>query len=189
MEPQRPLYRNPGGYVRTMGLPFWGLHRQAAARACRALPQGGSVLDVGCGPGRLVRMVARRRPDARAEGVDPAAEMVEYAADRTPSRLRSRVEFTRAGAERLPFAEHSFDVVVSTMSFQHWHPLEDAIAEVLRVTRPSGKVFLYNVRGASYGRVREAAEAVAPGWSQSSRPVRTVSRPLLLFTHIELSRD
>lgn len=186
MEAQRPLYGDPKRYDLRLGTFFRGLHRQASALACKAAPQGGSVLDVGCGPGALARRAARRRGDLTVRGVDPSAEMVRYARERTGRELGARVEFARAGAEQLPFPDDFFDVVVSTMSFQHWHPLNDAVAEVLRVTRPSGRVLVFNVRGAAYESLRVAAKAA--GWSGTGRTVRVLSRPLLMFTHIELSR-
>ncbi|HET6633521.1 MAG TPA: class I SAM-dependent methyltransferase [Streptomyces sp.] len=186
MEAQRPLYGDARRYDRRLGTFFRGLHRQASRLACKAAPEGGSVLDVGCGPGTLARMTARRRGDLTVRGVDPSAQMIRYAQERTGPQLRARVEFARAGAERLPYPDESFDVVVSTMSFQHWQPLGDAVTEVLRVTRPSGRVLLYNVRGAAYEPLRAAAKAA--GWSGTGRTVRVAARPLLMFTHIELSR-
>ena len=186
MDAQRPLYGNPRGYHLRLGTAFRGLHRQASKLACKAAPEGGSVLDVGCGPGTLARMAARRRSDLTVRGVDPSAEMIRYAQEHAAPRAAGRLEFVRAGAERLPFPDETFDVVVSTMSFQHWHPLRDAVAEVLRVTRPSGRVLLYNVRGAAYEPLRAAARS--EGWSGTGRTVRVLSRPLLMFTHLELSR-
>lgn len=186
MDAQRPLYGDPRGYDLRLGTFFRGLHRQASRLACKAAPHGGSVLDVGCGPGALARRTARRRDDLTVRGVDPSAQMVRYAQEHTGPRLRDRVEFARAGAEHLPFPDAAFDVVVSTMSFQHWHPLGDAVTEVLRVTRPAGRVLLYNVRGAAYEPLRAAARAA--GWAGTARTVRVPHRPLVLFTHIELSR-
>jgi ubiquinone/menaquinone biosynthesis C-methylase UbiE len=186
VDAQRPLYGEPRRYHLRLGTVFRGLHRQASRRACKAAPEGGSVLDVGCGPGTLAGMAARRRTDLTVRGVDPSAEMVRYAQEHVGRRLGERVQFARAGAEKLPFPDDTFDVVVSTMSFQHWFPLRDAVAEVLRVTRPSGKVLLYNVRGAAYEPLRDAARSA--GWHGTGSTVRVLSRPLLMFTHVELRR-
>jgi ubiquinone/menaquinone biosynthesis C-methylase UbiE len=73
------------------------------------------ILDIGCGTGALLRSASRRWPSAALAGVDPAAEMLRAARQSTvPSEL------VRATAGALPFADATFDLVVSTVSFHHW---------------------------------------------------------------------
>ena len=110
--------RRADGYERG---PRGVLHREIARRvgvlalslvAGRAEPR---ILDVGCGTGALLRFLGGVRPDARLTGVDPADEMVRVAASASASAT-----VLRAGAEALPFASGSFDLVVSSTSFSHW---------------------------------------------------------------------
>lgn len=91
----------------------------------------GSVLDVGCGTGRLLRAVARRWPDATLAGVDPAAGMIAVARRAVPDATL-RV----APAEELPVADGSMDVVLSTTSFGHWADQAAGLREVRRVLAP-----------------------------------------------------
>ena len=98
------------------------LHHDIAGRAAQlAVPVHAAprrVLDVGCGTGYLLQLLARRCPQAtQLAGIDPAPSMIraaEQAAD--DRRLRSTV----GAAERLPYPDDAFDLVVSTTSFDHW---------------------------------------------------------------------
>lgn len=99
-----------------------------------------AILDVGCGTGRLLRSAETRFPDARLEGVDAAAGMVEQA--RSAQQLGGRITFRQATAEHLPFPDAQFDLVFSTMTFHHWTDQHQGAAEVSRVLKPSGRWLL-----------------------------------------------
>src|SRR5260370_42394509 len=82
------------------------------------------VLDVGCGTGLLLRELGGRLPEARElTGVDAATTMIETAnaggkAATEPGRQPDeRLRYLHAHAERLPFDDASFDLVISTTSF------------------------------------------------------------------------
>ena len=96
------------------------------------------VLDVGCGTGLLLRQLAERLPDgAELTGVDAATGMIE-AAKSADQRLRLRP----GTAERLPFESATFDLVVSTTSFDHWADQAAGLAECHRVLAPGGHLVL-----------------------------------------------
>ena len=98
------------------------------------------VLDVGCGTGYLLRELAVKLPAAEVlHGVDAAPRMVEVARS---MRNDARVEFTVGVAEALPCADASFDLVVSTTSFDHWHDQRAGLAECARVLEPGGHLLL-----------------------------------------------
>jgi len=99
----------------------------------QAVAPQGSVLDIGCGTGRLLRTAALRWPGARLFGVDPAERMISEAA-----RLGPDVAFQVAGAEGLPFPDRSMDLVVSSLSFHHWADQSQGLREIQRVLRPGG---------------------------------------------------
>jgi len=103
------------------------------------------VLDVGCGTGRLLRLMHQLWPDAKLTGIDPTPGMVERARQLTPSAT-----FEVSFAEALPVSDASVDVVVSTFSFHHWSDQGAGLQEVARVLRPTGYFFL--------------ADAVLPAW-------------------------
>ncbi len=97
---------------------------------------------MGCGTGALLRTLASRLPESvELAGVDPAPAMIEVArAALSPNGRRIRLE--QAAAERLPFSDESFDLVVSTVSFHHWEDQAAGLAEVARVLATDGRLVL-----------------------------------------------
>jgi len=90
-----------------------------------------AVLDVGCGTGALLRLLAERLPaTADLWGVDPAPAMIELG--RAPLGERSNVQLEVAFAEELPYPEARFDLVVSTVSLHHWADQAAGLGEVGR---------------------------------------------------------
>ncbi|OBH11000.1 class I SAM-dependent methyltransferase [Mycobacterium sp. E3247] len=98
------------------------------------------VLDVGCGTGYLLGLLARRYPGAKHLcGIDPAPQMVSVA---TGLARDPRLSFTRGVAEELNYADRAFDLVVSTTSFDHWSDQLVGLLECARVLRPGGSLVL-----------------------------------------------
>ncbi|TMF24148.1 MAG: class I SAM-dependent methyltransferase, partial [Chloroflexi bacterium] len=112
-------------------LIFEPVHRVMLEVAASEVPEAAAILDVGCGTGRLLRGAAEVFPNARLEGVDAAGEMVRQA--QALLLVESRIRVQQAVAERLPFADGSFDLVFSTMTFHHWADQRRGVAEVARV--------------------------------------------------------
>jgi len=112
--------------------------------ALAAVPAPRRILDVGCGAGTLLRLLARRAPLAEAlVGIDAAGEVVK-AASAAPG-LDPRIRYGNAFAEHLPFADGGFDLIVSTASFDHWHDQRQGLAECARMLRPGGTLVLSDV--------------------------------------------
>ena len=131
-----PTYEQHWMQRRIMGPVQETVLEMAAAQ----VPQPVAILDIGCGTGRLLRAAAGRFPHAKLEGVDAAEGMVKQAAASLPAGLQIR--FQQATAESLPFADGSFDVVFSTMTFHHWADQQKAIGEVNRVLARGGRWLL-----------------------------------------------
>ncbi len=120
------------------------LHHQIADRtaslAVATISSPSRVLDVGCGTGYLLGTLACRYPDAQQlSGIDAAPQMIAtasaFAAD-------DRLSFTVGVAEELGYPDGTFDLIVSTTSFDHWTDQQAGLVECARVLRPSGHLVL-----------------------------------------------
>lgn len=120
------------------------VHHEISDRTARLAlslaPRPSRVLDVGSGTGYLLRRLAETSPDSvMLSGIDPAPSMVATAriATRDP-----RIDFQEGVAERLPFPDRTFDLVVSTTSFDHWADQKRGLQEIARVMRAAGQLVL-----------------------------------------------
>ena len=118
---------------------FNPVHQEVLALASK-LDTPGTVLDVGCGTGRLLRAASTYWPKAQLIGVDPAEGMVEVARQLNPAAT-----FLSSTAETLPLPDASIDLALSTVSFHHWHNQAAGVREIARVLRPHGYFFLADI--------------------------------------------
>jgi ubiquinone/menaquinone biosynthesis C-methylase UbiE len=103
------------------------------------------ILDFGCGTGSLTFLIASRSSLLEVEGVDVDPAALAIAGDKVrgaPSGVRVRFRQVQSG--RLPFPDHSFDRVVSSLVFHHLQPTQkqDALRECFRVLRPGGEIHI-----------------------------------------------
>jgi ubiquinone/menaquinone biosynthesis C-methylase UbiE len=98
------------------------------------------VLDVGCGNGALLLALADRI--ASGVGVDASSGMVARATAR--AHARPGLTFHTLREPRLPFADGSFDVITSFLSFRYldWDPM---VAEMQRVLAPGGRILIVDM--------------------------------------------
>src|SRR6516162_6920577 len=110
---------------------------------CEALDlrAGQKVLDVAAGNGNVTLAAARRWCEVVSTDYVPA--LLERGRERAAAE-RLDIEFRQADAEALPFADDSFDVVVSTFGVMFTPDQERAAAELIRVCKPGGKIGLAN---------------------------------------------
>jgi len=103
---------------------------------------GVHLLDIGTGTGALAIAAAERWPAARVTGLDGSTGMLAVARRELRRRLGReagrRVEFVTGLADRMPFADASFDVAVSSFVLQLVPHRPRALAEARRVLRPGG---------------------------------------------------
>jgi SAM-dependent methyltransferase len=106
-----------------------------------ALPDAPAILDAGCGTGEATRRLAEAFPRASVLGVDILDAHLERARTRSAG-LGSRVRYEHRDLFALGLPDDSFDLVVCRHVLQAIPRAEDAIAELVRVTRPGGRVHL-----------------------------------------------
>lgn len=112
----------------------------------------GQLLDIGCGSGALIIMLAKKFPRARCIGVDNWGGQWEYSKSVAEKNAElegvPQVEFQKAGAAQLPFEDGSMDVVVSNLVFHEVSGVKDKkelVREALRVVRKGGKFVLQDL--------------------------------------------
>jgi trans-aconitate methyltransferase len=100
-----------------------------------------SVLDVGCGDGRITAQIAGLVPNGRVVGIDRSAEMIGFAKEHFPAEQLPNLRFLQADASALPF-DAEFDAVFSN-AVLHWildH--KPVLAGISRSLRPGGRCVL-----------------------------------------------
>ena len=102
-----------------------------------------AFLEIGCGAGSLVRLLAQRLDSSNPiTAVDVNPFLLQEAADLAEAAgLSGAIHFTEGNAEALPFDDEAFDCVYSVTVFEECDA-DRAIAEAMRVLRPGGRVGL-----------------------------------------------
>ena len=104
-----------------------------------AWPEGGDVVEVGCGPGLLWTSIAPLLPHLRLTLTDLSEGMLDAArAAVDPLESIDLVETRACDARDLPFPDAAFDVVVANHMLYHVPDPALAVAEFARVLRPGG---------------------------------------------------
>lgn len=118
-------------------------------------PADASVLDVGCGGGQLLLELAKRHPQWRLTGLDLSAGQIARAKKRAKA-ANVKIDFVAGSALDLPFAADSFDAVISVASIKHWPNPSRGLAEIYRVLKPAGRMWVFEVdRGCSLEDARQ----------------------------------
>lgn len=103
----------------------------------------GRVLDVACGPGIVTSALAEGAQEVVALDLTP--QMLEQARERCAKAGRTNVVFKEGSATALPFADATFDAVVTRLSFHHFAEPNVALKEMLRVLRRGGILTIADV--------------------------------------------
>jgi SAM-dependent methyltransferase len=158
MRMQRGWEEEAGNWAKFAGNP--GLdqwHERANLPAMLGLlpPPAGHVLDLGCGEGRVSRVLAGR--GYQVVGLDAAQALVRLAASHKP-----RQPYVAGNAGALPFRDQSFDLVLAYMSLHDIDCMPEAVGEAARVLRHGGRLCLVIVHPLSSAGEFTARTADAP---------------------------
>lgn len=124
--------------VMTAGLwRYW----QWVFRRRMNLKPGQQVLDVACGTGDLTFMAANQvEEQGHVTGLDLSAQMLDIARHKAKQRGLRNVELVEGNALQLPFEDNRFDAVITGFAMRNVADVDQAVAEMARVTRPGGRV-------------------------------------------------
>lgn len=123
------------------------VHAQGAdlQRIAGLARSGLAALDLGCGGGHASYALAAAGADVAA--YDLSAEMLGVVAAEAERRGLHNLRAVRGPAERLPFGDATFDVVVSRFSAHHWLDVPAGLREARRVLKPEGILVFIDVLG------------------------------------------
>lgn len=138
------LITKPRGYLALKSALLLGRVRDLNARLVEltGAVAGEHAVDIGCGPGQLVRALADRvGPDGRVFGIDPSREMIDYATGRIRA---ANCCFEVGAAQSLTLPDASVDMVTSTFVMHHIPQSQRtaALGQMFRVLRPGGRLLL-----------------------------------------------
>lgn len=109
---------------------------------------GMRVLDAGCGTGNFSLKMAAL--GATVEGIDLSEPMIGYAKEKAAaSPYAGQLHFQVGDLYALPFADESFDAVLSMAAFEFIHEDQRALDEFMRVVKPGGRVLIGTITGNS----------------------------------------
>lgn len=107
------------------------------------IPPGARVLEIGAGTGRATCDLGLARRVAEAGGtlvaLEPSAALIPELRRKCQEQDLVQVQIVQGTAESLPFPDHTFDLITS-IAVLHFTEVEQAVAEMVRVTRPGGRV-------------------------------------------------
>ena len=123
-------------------LQSFGLHRRWKRRVAdlaQAAP-GLRALDLCCGTGDITFALAQRGADAT--GLDFSPQMLEVAGERKAKSSPAILKFIQGDAQKIPFAENSFDIVTVGYGLRNLASWEAGVDEMFRVARPGARLIV-----------------------------------------------
>jgi ubiquinone/menaquinone biosynthesis C-methylase UbiE len=114
-------------------------------------PSPGWAVDIGCGPGQIVRKLAERLPKWKFWGIDRSPAMLRRAVEARDSSESARAakenaHFSIGDASSLPFCDGTFDLVLCNSVLHHIGDPGRLFAEIRRVAKPAGAILLRDLR-------------------------------------------
>ncbi|WP_407413818.1 class I SAM-dependent methyltransferase [Methanobrevibacter sp.] len=98
--------------------------------------KSGKILDVGCGNGNLFTLLSDEKYELY--GIDFSENMITEAKD----KCGEKASFFVADAEKLPFNDNTFDIIVCNASFHHYIHPDIVLTEMQRVLKDNGKLLI-----------------------------------------------
>lgn len=125
------------GYDAVVPNLFWSDSVQQEGIERLEFDASDSVLDIGCGTGETIGHLLPRASDVH--GLDTSVHQLQTATDKDELE---EVQFVQADGHRLPYADETFDCIVSVGSILYWTTPLDVLQEAFRVTKPGGSILV-----------------------------------------------
>ena len=104
-----------------------------------------SILDVGCGGGKAIRLLADYVPKGSVFGVDHSKTMVKLSEEINEDLIaNNRVQICNATVHNLPFENSRFELVTAFETYGFWSDIINSFIEVRRVLKPGGQFLIVN---------------------------------------------
>ncbi|MBL9210366.1 MAG: class I SAM-dependent methyltransferase, partial [Opitutaceae bacterium] len=113
------------------------------------LSAGIDVLDLGCGRGIALRMMAARYPRSRFLGLDLSPEAITWARAQAAADRLDNIRYEQADAAALPY-ERAFDFIVTFDAIHDQARPDIVLANLARALRPDGVYLMQDIRASSY---------------------------------------
>lgn len=184
-KPTRSPFAMPSGLPdRLAGRVMLWTNRQQDLLDLLDVRAGKQILEVGYGPGGLIRLL-QRTPARRICGVDPSPQMRDLAARPHRAEIATgRIDLRLGTADRTGFRDAEFDCVVSVNNVAIWPDLQAGLSELHRVTRAGGRVLIAWHGGTRPSRIarslalpEDKAAHIERGLAASSPVSHATSRP------------
>ena len=107
----------------------------------------GDILEIGAGVGFTSQLLSEKYPNARILATDFDEGSIEIAKQKKHS---SNISFHQADATKLTLSDSQFDAAFSILALHHIHDFENAIAELARIVKRDGDVYIMDMPSASF---------------------------------------
>lgn len=122
--------------------------------------ESGKFLDIGCGPGRLARLLAAARPELEVVGLDESPEMLRQASQ---GPALPNLEFRSGPVEGIDSREE-FDFALALLAFHHWEEPVRGLEAAYRALKPGGRLWIYEANPESSDADLRLDQAPLWGW-------------------------
>ncbi len=148
-----------------------------------APPLGAQILDAGCGIGEVARLMREQRPDLHFTLLNISRAQLDLAPADMPRLL--------ASYDAIPTPDASFDVVMFNFSICHADDWLTTLREAVRVLRPGGRVFIYDMEriGGDNALMVERVHSTAWPWQQTAQTARQAGLTLVSVCNPEPVRN
>ncbi|NET46186.1 class I SAM-dependent methyltransferase [Okeania sp. SIO2B3] len=124
-------------------MDFLQVNQAFAESSIEIGPKKGLVLDVGTGTARIPILICQQQPEWQIIGIDLSKNMLTIGERNIEkAQLQSQVKLELVDAKKLPYSEHSFEMVISNSIVHHLSEPLLLFQEVKRVLQPQGGIFI-----------------------------------------------